>query len=333
MAHPEQFNFFERLRLSCPAYFSKSSKILEIGSQNINGTVRDFFKNADQYIGIDLGMAEGVDWTIPGELIELPTGWSEVTISTECFEHAQSWADIFLNMIRITRPNGLIVITCASDGRSAHGTLDSDAYSSPFTQNYYKNLGINDFSSAISLENLFESHGFEVNAKSHDLYFWGIRSNRAVNESEAYWEDPMVRLARAQGQLSQAVRVHTALNSDLKSIQLTNESLASELKSTQLINEGLASELKSIQLKNEKLKSRLNFVREQKIILRKKLTRRNAILRKKLIKVSSRLFRAKSKLRTAYSALKEVRSSRSWKVLQQVRRYRNAIFLRKDSSV
>ena len=247
MAHPEQFELFERLRLSYPDYFSQSSKILEIGSQNINGTVRDFFKNADQYIGIDLGAADGVDWTIPGELIELSTGWSDVTISTECFEHAQGWADVFLNMIRITRPTGLIIITCASDGRSAHGTLDSEAKCSPFTQNYYKNLGINDFSSAISLENFFISHGFEVNAKSHDLYFWGIRSNRAINESEAYWEDPMVRLARAQGQLSQAVQVHATLSSKLKLVQSTNESLASELKSTQLKNDKFIAELKSTQ--------------------------------------------------------------------------------------
>jgi hypothetical protein len=43
MAHPEQKQFFEELSRRFSSQFESASKILEIGSQDINGTVRDFF--------------------------------------------------------------------------------------------------------------------------------------------------------------------------------------------------------------------------------------------------------------------------------------------------
>ncbi|QNJ24461.1 hypothetical protein SynSYN20_00101 [Synechococcus sp. SYN20] len=129
-----------------------------------------------------------------------------------------NWPDVLSNMIRITRPKGLVIITCAGAGRPTHGTLDSeiDSSSSPFTSDYYKNLGVNDIASAISLEKLFENHGFEVNSKSHDLYFWGIRSEVTINEIDGYWEDTLSRLARAQGQIGQAAARQAALKSELE---------------------------------------------------------------------------------------------------------------------
>ena len=121
-------------------------------------------------------------------------------------------------MIRITRPGGLIIITCAGIGRATHGTVDSDEYSSPFTTDYYRNLGANDIADRIQLGSYFKSHGFEVNSKSNDLYFWGIRSESFINEDDEYWEDPMSRLARAQGQLAQAAARHAATQAELERI-------------------------------------------------------------------------------------------------------------------
>lgn len=218
MAHKEAYEFFKRLQLIHASFFSKAVKVLEIGSQNINGTVRGFFPKASEYLGLDLGIAECVDWVIPGELIELPNNWADVALSTECFEHCKKWGDVLANMIRITRPGGLIIITCAGIGRATHGTVDSDEYSSPFTTDYYRNLGAKDIADRIKLGSYFESHGFEINSKSNDLYFWGIRSESIINENEEYWEEPMSRLARAQGQLAQAAARYTVTLAELDRI-------------------------------------------------------------------------------------------------------------------
>lgn len=219
MAHKEQQEYFQRLSISLASHFTAATRVLEVGSQNINGTVRPIFPNAKEYIGVDLGMAPCVDWIIPGELVELPDGWADVTLSTECFEHCRDWQKVFINMIRITKATGLVIVTCAGVGRATHGTLDSDEYSSPFTTSYYKNLSADDIVSRIELGAYFESHGFEVNSVSKDLYFWGIRSGLPISEIDNYWEDPMARLSRAQGQLGQAAARHASLQSELDQVK------------------------------------------------------------------------------------------------------------------
>lgn len=219
MAHPEQRIFFEQVMRLFPETFGTAKRVLEVGSQDINGSIRDFFKPCTDYIGLDIGMAKGVDWTIPGELVELPDGWADVSISTECFEHTANWPRILINMIRITKENGLIILTMAGDGRGTHGTIDSDEGSSPFTTSYYKNIGVDELIEQIKFGYYFKSHGFTVNSESKDTYFWGTRSGNSMVSEEGGWESPMNRLARAQGQLSQAVHRQNELVREIRHAQ------------------------------------------------------------------------------------------------------------------
>jgi SAM-dependent methyltransferase len=214
MAHKEQREFFEKLTTSFPMQFLSAFRVFEVGSQNINGSVRDYFPNAHEYLGIDLGMAPDVDWVVPGELAELSDCWADIVVSTECFEHCENWQLVFLNMTRILKFGGLFIFTCAGIGRAAHGTIDSDEFSSPFTTSYYKNLDVDQVVDKIKLGAFFDTHGFEMNAKSGDLYFWGVRSQTAFVEIEHHWSSPLDRLARAQGQLAQAVSRHQAISAE-----------------------------------------------------------------------------------------------------------------------
>ena len=43
----------------------------------------------------------------------------------------------------------------------------------PFTNDYYKNLTIQDFVNNFDFYTIFKHFGFAVNSDSHDLYFWG----------------------------------------------------------------------------------------------------------------------------------------------------------------
>ena len=215
--------FFEKLRQRFSEVFEKSGNILEVGSQNINGTVRDYFPSSTSYLGIDLSMAKCVDWVVPGELIELPDEWADVVISTECFEHCKDWEKVFINMIRILKPGGLCILTCASGERATHGTIDSDEGSSPFTPNYYKNLNAEDIAEKIRLGLYFNHHAFEINTIEHDLYFWGIRTSTSIVESDNYWENTASRLARCQGQLGQAAARHSKLTQEFIQVKAEAE--------------------------------------------------------------------------------------------------------------
>jgi SAM-dependent methyltransferase len=234
MAHPEQKKFFEQLKVLFPDNFSGKINVLEIGSQDINGTVRDFFQKGANYLGLDLGMAKGVDWTIPGELVELPDQWASICISTECFEHAATWEQILMNMIRITRTNGLLILSIAGHGRATHGTVDSEVGSSPFTTSYYKNLGADDFIQKIKLGHYFKRHSFQVDSEAGDTYFWGVRSASPIDTSNDGWQSPLDRLARAQGQLSQAVIRHNAIKEELERSEQALESCQEKLRANQL---------------------------------------------------------------------------------------------------
>lgn len=176
MAHVQQFFFIETLRSFLPQYF-ENCKILEVGSLNINGSVRQYFSNCD-YTGLDVGPGRGVDVVCPGEDFVAPSGHFDVVISCEAMEHNPNWRLTWLNMIRMLKPDGLMVLTCASIGRRQHGTEQFNPADSPLTlaksQNYYLNLIADDFKSIVSLEAWFSQHGFHNDHQSYDLYFFGV---------------------------------------------------------------------------------------------------------------------------------------------------------------
>lgn len=175
--HREQYEFVSKVKKLHPYYFT-GSKVLEVGSLNINGTVRSLFTECN-YTGIDVGPGADVDEVCLGHEYKAPDSTFDVVISCETFEHDPHWKDTFHNMLRLCKPGGIVIATCATTGRKEHGTPNSEPYSSPNTVqlgwNYYKNLTEENFLKEFELDKYFYFHIFEENKKSFDLYFYGIR--------------------------------------------------------------------------------------------------------------------------------------------------------------
>lgn len=174
MAHEEQRVFFTETKNMFPQYFNDVS-VIEMGSLNINGTVRDFYNNPKMYVGVDLDNGPGVDLVSQGQDVDFPDKSFDVAVSAECFEHNPYWLETFLNMYRLAEL--FVIFTCASDGRPEHGTTRTAPECSPFTisWNYYKNLNENDFKNALDIDAMFSEYKFSYNPNSCDLYFWGIK--------------------------------------------------------------------------------------------------------------------------------------------------------------
>ena len=176
--HLEEIRFIELTR----DFFiqRKDIKVLEIGSYDVNGSIRGLFENTD-YTGVDMTDGPGVDMVGSGHTINFIDESFDILISCECFEHNPYWVETFLNMHRMTKKNGLVVVSCASRGRLEHGTARTDPADSPGTQSvgidYYRNLNANDFKKSINLSSLFKIYKFYYAAKSRDLYFIGWKSN------------------------------------------------------------------------------------------------------------------------------------------------------------
>lgn len=177
MSHPSQMQFVGSVKDRYPSSFNKT-KVLEVGSLNINGTVRDFFADCN-YLGVDLGPGAMVDLVCSGHELDHPDHTYDVAISTECFEHNPYWAETFANMLRMTRPGGLIVFTCATTGRPEHGTKRTTPRDAPLVPwDYYQNLTEEDFRAKFSFDDHFLEYKFQtILYPCFDLYFYGIKKN------------------------------------------------------------------------------------------------------------------------------------------------------------
>lgn len=184
MAHPKQMIFLLRVKMTEPHWPEQShfhrAKVLDCGSLDINGNNRFLFTECD-YIGIDVGAGANVDYISLIHNWDEPDGHYDTIISTEAFEHDPFWKESIANIIRLLRPGGLFIFTCASGGRGEHGTEDHAPEASPLTvahpafENYYWNLEIEDVQAEFDLDGIFAEWYFERGRGGDDLYFWGIK--------------------------------------------------------------------------------------------------------------------------------------------------------------
>jgi SAM-dependent methyltransferase len=169
--HPESYHFVERVKNEYPDFFHHK-KVLEVGSLDINGSVRQFFQDCD-YTGLDLAQGKGVDIvSIAHEFIQPET--YDVVISSEMLEHDEHWEKSLKQMYANLKPGGLFILSCAGPTRPEHGTKRTDTYSSPFTTDYYRNISQEDLKRALPFDGFSEcTIGYDRGLE--DLHFWGLK--------------------------------------------------------------------------------------------------------------------------------------------------------------
>ena len=160
MSHHSQLDFVSRVKAKFPHAFNKT-KVLEVGSLNINGTVRIFFDDCD-YLGVDIGPGKDVDLVCPGHKLDILPNTFDTTISCECFEHDKYWMLTFQKMYELTKYRGLVIFSCATTGRPEHGTTRTSPADAPFTNDYYRNLTEEDFVGAFDLGQMFDEYAFHT---------------------------------------------------------------------------------------------------------------------------------------------------------------------------
>lgn len=171
MSHKEQTDFVEKVKNIYPEYF-KDKTVLECGSMDINGSVRIFFENCE-YTGIDLGEGVGVDIVANASLFKSEKHFDTI-ISCEMLEHSRTWKADLINMFQLLNPSGLLIITAASTTRHEHGTTDNQAWASPHTNDWYKSITSEMFSSALSPKD-FYTYYLNDDLIKEDIQFYGIK--------------------------------------------------------------------------------------------------------------------------------------------------------------
>jgi SAM-dependent methyltransferase len=100
-------------------YLKKSTELLiiDIGSQDVNGSLRSVAPLNNKYIGVDFMEGKGVDVVITNPYsLPFENEFADVVVSSSCFEHSEFFWLLFNEALRILKPSGLLYINVPSNG-------------------------------------------------------------------------------------------------------------------------------------------------------------------------------------------------------------------------
>jgi SAM-dependent methyltransferase len=100
-------------------------KVIEIGSQDVNGSLRSTCPDNFDYVGVDFVSGRGVD-VVLDDPYHLPfdAESADVVVSSSCFEHSEMFWILFLEILRILKPNGLFYLNVPSNGEFHRWPVD-----------------------------------------------------------------------------------------------------------------------------------------------------------------------------------------------------------------
>lgn len=90
--------------------------VLDIGSLDINGSLRELFSKAKVYTGLDQCEGKNVDVIGSSHDIPLQSNSYDIILSSSCFEHDDMFWVSFLEYCRVVKENGYIYIQAPSNG-------------------------------------------------------------------------------------------------------------------------------------------------------------------------------------------------------------------------
>ncbi|SLM61832.1 MULTISPECIES: glycosyltransferase [Dickeya] len=101
----------------CHNHMNKKLVIAEIGSQNVNGSLRDIAPEGSDYIGMDFVTGNGVDIIIDDPYrLPLDDNSVDVVVSSSCFEHSEFFWLVLLEALRVLKKDGVLYLNAPSNG-------------------------------------------------------------------------------------------------------------------------------------------------------------------------------------------------------------------------
>lgn len=128
--HLTNRQFWEYCVNKYSSYFVNSSnKILEVGSYNVNGSVRDYFTAYDKYVGVDWRPGPCVDVVSLAHEMKFPFKFNTI-ISASMLEHDRHWDKSLVKMIELMEDNGILLLSWggALNPPHEHDTADDGCF-------------------------------------------------------------------------------------------------------------------------------------------------------------------------------------------------------------
>jgi glycosyltransferase involved in cell wall biosynthesis/SAM-dependent methyltransferase len=94
-----------------------NAKLLDIGAQNVNGSLKDVCPSNLNYIGVDFVKGPGVDVVLDDPYhIPFESESIDIVVCSSCFEHSQFFWELFTELLRVLKPSGLLYLNVPSNG-------------------------------------------------------------------------------------------------------------------------------------------------------------------------------------------------------------------------
>jgi len=157
--HPEVRAFIRSVSRNYLAH-----RVVELGSLDVVGTIRDLFGEAESYVGVDVVEGPSVD-VVANAAYWQPDIRPDMVLCCEVLEHASEAAEIINNAWLMLLPGGIFVVTAAATGRQEHSAIDGLELR---PGEYYRNVDPVDLRSW--LQCFEEVEAFEYHPDRGDVY-------------------------------------------------------------------------------------------------------------------------------------------------------------------
>lgn len=98
-------------------YATSSSRIVDIGAQDVNGSLKNVIPVGAEYIGVDFAAGKNVDVVLTNPYkYPLDDNYADIVVSSSCFEHSEMFWLSFIECMRILKPGGLFYLNVPSNG-------------------------------------------------------------------------------------------------------------------------------------------------------------------------------------------------------------------------
>ena len=117
--HPSAMNnaaqFFDAYSAVIP--MEDKPRVIDIGAQDVNGSLRQVTPPQFEYVGLDFQKAKGVDILLEDPyVLPLADASVDIALSSSCFEHSEMFWVVFLEVMRVLKPTGLFYLNAPSAG-------------------------------------------------------------------------------------------------------------------------------------------------------------------------------------------------------------------------
>lgn len=206
-------------------------KVVEIGSQEVNGSLREVCPPAFEHVGVDFVAGKGVDIVLDDPyVLPFESDSADIVISSSCFEHSEMFWVLFLEILRVLKPRGLFYLNVPANGMFHRYPVDCWRFypdSGSALIAWAKRNGVN----AVLLES-FVSAQLDNVARWNDFVAVFLKDAALVGEFKERILDSFKDFSNGKVGGMEEILHYSQLTDDHKKLWLIHQIINSQLKVT-----------------------------------------------------------------------------------------------------